>query len=113
MPATPEIAFNPLAESFRIFLGLQLSYGEGKCLVSRFPWLFRRPRILIAAFLPFAIAHTVFTIQCWVRAGKVEPLLLSPFLLLGRLAYACGLAIGGIQNLSKEKTSKVLIGHKS
>lgn len=66
--------------------------------VSRFSWAFRRPRIFIAAFWPFAMAHTAYTVYCWVRAGKQEPLFLSPFLFLGRLAYAIGMAIGGLKN---------------
>jgi len=71
--------------------------------VSRFSWAFRRPRIFIAAFLPFAIAHTAYTIFCWVRARKLEPLLLGPFLFLGRLAYAIGMAVGGLRNSPKTK----------
>ena len=76
---------------------------KGGAPVSRFPWLYRRPRVLVTAFLPFAIAHTVYTVHCWLRAGKVEPLLLSPFLFLGRLAYASGLAIGGLRTIRNGK----------
>jgi GT2 family glycosyltransferase len=70
--------------------------------VSRFPWIFRRPRVLAAAFLPFALAHTAYTVYCWVQARKLEPLILSPFLFLGRIAYAVGMAAGGLRN-SPEK----------
>ena len=73
---------------------------------SRFPWLLRSPPILIAAFLPFAVAHTVYTVYCWLRAGKLEPLLLSPFLFLGRLAYASGMAIGGLRAIRLGQFSK-------
>lgn len=76
---------------------------KGNAPVSRFPWLFRRPTILMIASLPFAIVHTLFTVHCWVRAGKMEPLVLTPFLFLGRLAYAGGLVIGGIRTLRKKR----------
>ena len=71
--------------------------------VSRFPWLYRRPRVVIACFIPFALAHTAYTVWCWLRAGRTEPLLLTPFLLAGRFAYASGLANGGLHAISQRE----------
>lgn len=78
---------------------------KGSASVSRFPWLYRNPRVLVASFLPFAVAHTAYTVHCWLRVGRVEPLLLSPFLFLGRLAYASGQTIGGLRTIRDGKRS--------
>jgi GT2 family glycosyltransferase len=77
---------------------------KGGDRVSRFPWVFRRPGLLIVGFLPFAVVHTIYTIYCWVRFGKLEPLALSPFLFLGRLAYSSGLARGGLRSRREMRT---------
>jgi GT2 family glycosyltransferase len=65
--------------------------------VSRFPWLYKNPQALVACFLVFALVHTIYTTVCWLRVGKWEPLLLMPTLLFGRVAYAAGMARGGIR----------------
>jgi glycosyltransferase involved in cell wall biosynthesis len=71
--------------------------------VSRFSWAFKRPRIVIAAFFPFAVAHTAYTVFRWVRSWQMEPLVLSPFLFAGRLSYAIGMVVGGLKNTPKIK----------
>ncbi|NIO06565.1 MAG: hypothetical protein GTO40_00740 [Deltaproteobacteria bacterium] len=77
---------------------------KSKTAVSRFPWVYRRPKALMVGFLPFAVAHTIYTVGCWLRVGKLEPLLLSPFLFLGRFAYAGGMVMGGLR--AKRSRSK-------
>jgi hypothetical protein len=77
---------------------------KGGAAVSRFPWVYRIPWALIAGFLPFAMAHTLYTLECWLRAGKLEPFLLSPLIFLGRLAYASGMAIGGLREIRNRRT---------
>jgi len=72
--------------------------------ISRFPWVYERPWALITGLLPFAVGHTIYTIVCWLKGGKLEPLFLSPFIFIGRLAYAIGMANGGIRFLWKRKT---------
>jgi glycosyltransferase involved in cell wall biosynthesis len=69
--------------------------------ISRFPWVFKRPWILVAGFIPFAVFHTLYTIVCWLRAGRLEPLAFGPFIFLGRLAYAIGMVIGRLQTIRK------------
>jgi hypothetical protein len=71
--------------------------------ISRFPWVFKRPWILVAGFIPFAVFHTLYTIVCWLRAGWLEPLVFGPFIFLGRLAYATGMFIGRIRANHKAK----------
>lgn len=64
---------------------------------SRWSGLFRRPALLVAASLPLAFAHAAYTVACWLRQGKLEPLLMLPLILLARLAYAAGMARGGLR----------------
>lgn len=71
--------------------------------VSRFPRLYKNPWILIAGSLPLAFAHTLYTVLCWLKARKLEPLFLSPFLFVGRLAYAGGMTVGGIRSIRRIK----------
>lgn len=68
---------------------------------ARFAWLYRHPRLLIAASLPLAFAHTAFILGCWVRAGRLEPLVMLPAVLASRLAYSIGMAVGGVQWLRR------------
>jgi glycosyltransferase involved in cell wall biosynthesis len=69
--------------------------------ISRFPWIYQKPWLLVAGFLPFAVAHTLYTIVCWLRAGKYEPLFLGPLILLGRIAYAFGMIAGWSQSTNR------------
>jgi glycosyltransferase involved in cell wall biosynthesis len=72
---------------------------------TRFPWIHRHPRLLIAASLPLAFVHTAFILGCWVRAGLFEPVLMAPAVLASRLAYATGMAVGGVQWLRRRGTT--------
>jgi len=69
---------------------------KGGTTVSRFPRLYRNPRMLILNFFPLAAALTAYSIILWVKAGKTEALALSPIVFLGHLAYAVGMVTGGI-----------------
>ncbi len=71
---------------------------------TRYPWAFRHPRLLILASLPLAVAQAGFILGCWVRAGQFEPLLMAPAVLASRVAYAAGMAIGGLQWLRRRGT---------
>jgi glycosyltransferase involved in cell wall biosynthesis len=68
---------------------------------ARLAWIYRYPRVLIAASLPLALAHTAFILWCWVRAGRFEPVLMAPAVLASRIAYAAGMAAGGLQWLRR------------
>lgn len=75
------------------YSALESKAGTG---ASRWPGLFRRPWLLVAASLPLALAHTAHTVACWARRGRLEPVAMLPLILLARLAYAAGLAVGGL-----------------
>lgn len=64
---------------------------------ARLAWLYRHPRLLIAASPVLALAHTAFILGCWLRAGVLEPVWMLPAILVSRCAYAAGLAVGGVQ----------------
>jgi glycosyltransferase involved in cell wall biosynthesis len=72
---------------------------------TRFPWIHRHPRLLILASLPLAFVNTAFILGCWIRAGLFEPVLMAPAVLASRLAYATGMAVGGLQWLRRRGTS--------
>jgi GT2 family glycosyltransferase len=79
---------------------------KGRTAVSRFPWLYERPLALVMGALPFAAAQTVYIVRCWLKAGRWEPLLLSPLLATGCLAYASGMFAGGIRTSLKKRQGK-------
>jgi glycosyltransferase involved in cell wall biosynthesis len=64
---------------------------------ARLAWIYRYPALLVAASLPLALASTVYIIGCWVRARRLEPLVMAPAVLAARLAYSAGLVAGGIR----------------
>lgn len=68
---------------------------------ARWAWLYRRSALLIASSLPLALASTLYVVGCWVRAGRLEPVLLAPAVLAARLAYSAGLAVGGLRWLRR------------
>lgn len=72
---------------------------------ARMAWLYRRPRLLIAASAPLALAHTAFIVGCWLKAGVFEPLWMLPAILASRFAYAAGMAVGGVRWLRQGDTA--------
>jgi glycosyltransferase involved in cell wall biosynthesis len=64
---------------------------------ARMAWLYQYPRLVIAASLPLAFAHTAYILACWIRVGVFEPVLMLPAVLVSRFAYAAGMAVGGLQ----------------
>jgi glycosyltransferase involved in cell wall biosynthesis len=93
---------NLLARSYRwAYTAVESKFETG---ATRFPRLHRHPRLVIAASLPLAFAHTAFILGCWVRAGRFEPVLMAPAILAARLAYATGMAVGGVQWLRRRRT---------
>lgn len=63
---------------------------------ARAAWIYRFPWLPVIAAAPFALLHTGFIIACWLRAGVLEPVLMTPLVLASRCAYAAGMAIGGV-----------------
>jgi GT2 family glycosyltransferase len=117
-----KILFEPRAavwhvdrNTFKSYLAHNYQWGynsievKSRTKVSRFPWVYRNPLALIIGFFPFSIAHTIYTLTCWLKAKKLEPLFLSFFIFLGRFSYALGMASGGIRHLTVgKKTTQVM-----
>ena len=108
-----KILFEPRAavwhvdrNNFKRYLAHNYQWGynsievKSRSNVSRFPWVYRNPLALIIGFVPFSVAHTIYTLTCWLKAKKLEPIFLSGFIFLGRFSYACGMASGGIRLLT-------------
>jgi hypothetical protein len=90
---------NLLRRSWR--WGYSAIEGKAGTGTSRWPWLYRRPGWLIAASFPLALAHTAHTVAAWLRYGKLEPLAMLPLIGASRLAYAAGMATGGLRWLRR------------
>lgn len=75
---------------------------EAKCGNPAVRWqgLYAFPWLLVAAALPLAPVQTLYTLACWVAAGKLEALALAPVLLLSNLTYAVGFVLGGVRWLA-------------
>ena len=69
---------------------------------ARLSWLYRYPRILIAASIPLAFAHTGYILGCWTRAGVFEPVAMLPLVLVSRFAYVAGMVMGGVRWLMRQ-----------
>jgi hypothetical protein len=63
--------------------------------------------LLIALAGPFALGHTAYIVVQWLRAGRWEPLLMLPAILVSRFAYAAGMMVGGIRWLRRRKNPDV------
>lgn len=72
---------------------------------ARAAWLYRYPRLLVAAGIPLSFAQVVWILGSWLRAGALEPVVMLPGLLLARAAYATGLTVGGVQWLRHRRNS--------
>ena len=86
---------NLLRRSYR--WGYTALEAKAETEANRARWLFGRPKLVIAVapILPFAFtAHIVAT---WLRAGSFEPALMTPIILVSRMAYVAGMVIGGLR----------------
>jgi glycosyltransferase involved in cell wall biosynthesis len=75
--------------------------------IVRWPFLYRRPILLIAASLLLAPAQALYIVALWVRAGVFEPLWMSPAILSARVAYSVGMATGGLRWLRRRGAPEV------
>lgn len=64
---------------------------------ARLAWIYRFPPVLILAAPLLAVAHTVFILGCWVRAGRWEPVMMLPWIFASRIAYVLGMVVGGVR----------------
>jgi glycosyltransferase involved in cell wall biosynthesis len=68
---------------------------------ARFAFLYRHPALLVLASMPLSFASTAYIIGCWLKGGRIEPLLMAPAIFAARLAYAAGMAEGGLRWIMK------------
>jgi len=71
----------------------------------RLAGLYRYPRLLVALSVPLAIPHTLFVVACWLKARRWGVLGVLPYLVVGRLAYGWGMAVGGLRWLRSREGS--------
>jgi glycosyltransferase involved in cell wall biosynthesis len=62
---------------------------------ARMAWLYRWPWLVVVLSLPLAVAQSAYIVWCWLRAGRVEPIIMLPAILVSRIAYAAGMSVGG------------------
>lgn len=63
---------------------------------ARFGYLYKHPRALAAVSIPLAIASAGYIAGCWIAARAWEGFLMTPAILLARLAYGIGMTGGGL-----------------
>ena len=73
---------------------------------ARMAWIYRAPWLVVLLSFPLVLAQTVFIIGSWLRAGRLEPLLMAPGILISRLAYAAGMSVGGFRWLRGRTTAR-------
>lgn len=71
--------------------------AKSKSGAARLAWLYRYPWLLIGASPLLAVAHTLFILLCWARAGVFEPILMLPAVFASRIAYVSGLSVGALR----------------
>jgi hypothetical protein len=64
---------------------------------TRADWIFARPKLLLilTPIIPFAL--TAHIVASWARVGVFEPILMTPIILLSRVAYVAGIVVGGLR----------------
>ena len=70
--------------------------SKAETRISRFAWAYRHPLLLSLASLLLAPVSAVYIVWRWLRARRVEPLVVFPVVLLARLVYGAGMCAGGL-----------------
>jgi glycosyltransferase involved in cell wall biosynthesis len=86
---------NLLRRSYR--WGYSAIDAKRRTRAARGAWAYGSPWLLILASLPLALPATAYTLWCWVRAGILEPVWMTPGILAGRCAHAAGMMVGGVR----------------
>ena len=68
---------------------------------ARWGRFYAHPWLAVMAALPLVPLQLLYTLACWARAGRVEPIALAPVLALGSAAYATGFFVGGARWLTR------------
>jgi glycosyltransferase involved in cell wall biosynthesis len=64
---------------------------------ARLAWIYRHPWFVILGSPLLALGHTAFILGCWMRAAILEPLWMSPAILVSRIAYVGGMSVGALR----------------
>jgi len=96
---------NLLRRSYR--WGYSAIESKSEVDLTRLSRLYRSPVLATLLALPSAPAQALWILGCWVRAGKMEPLLHSPNLVAASIAYGAGMALGGASWLRRSRLSGV------
>ena len=70
---------------------------------ARMAWLYDHPSALMLACAPLALAQTAYVIGCWLRIGRIEPLVMLPLVLAARSAWCLGAMVGTARWLKNRK----------
>jgi glycosyltransferase involved in cell wall biosynthesis len=70
---------------------------------ARFAWLYQYPLLSILAAPVLAVAQVSYILGQWLRARRLEPLLLAPAVIAARAAYAAGTVAGGLRWLRQPR----------
>jgi len=97
---------NLLRRNYRWGYGSIEAKAESRAV--RLAGLYRHPWLLIGLSLLLSVPLSAYVVACWLRAGVYEPLFLLPGVLAGQLAYAAGMAAGGLRWLRQRRTAHQL-----
>ena len=70
---------------------------------ARLAWLYRHPWLLILAGPLLVLGHTAMIVLCWLRAGVLEAVWMSPAILASRVTYVAGLCTGAVRWLKAKR----------
>lgn len=76
------------------YTAIESKHGTGAARIS---WLYRYPEVLLLASPIIPFVHTAYILACWLRAGKIEPVLMLPAVIASRCSYTLGMVVGGIR----------------
>jgi len=86
---------NLLRRSYR--WGYSAIESKAETGVARMGWVYRHPWLLLLGSLPIAFLTTTYIVLAWLRALRLEPVLMLPLVLAARLCYSAGLVTGGMR----------------
>jgi hypothetical protein len=86
---------NLLRRNYRwAYTAVEAKHSTGS---ARLAWIYRFPWLVVFMSVPLSLAQSLFIVGCWLRDGRMEPLWMYPGILVSRLAYAAGMAVGGFR----------------
>lgn len=79
--------------------------------ITRFAWAYHHPVLLSLASLFLAPVSAIYIMACWLRAGRVEPLVAFPVVFIARFAYGFGMCMGSLSWIRRRhKANRLAVG---